>query len=144
MKLCLKNIISVLVIAAGGFILFNAAFLLAAFVNNASMRVIGMPQDASPHFLSRVSYLILVFLISLGIFKSKLNTLFKATFLTMPLMVGLVLYQQSKFLITLIGVLIVSGVFFCLYKKRLPWQYYFATLYVAALGLCIMLFNIQI
>ncbi len=144
-----KNVLSLFIIVFGGFILFNAAFLLAAFVINASMSIMRMPQNAAPHFLSRALYLILIFMISFGIFNSKLNTIVKATFLTMPLMVvlvmiGLVLYQQSKFLITLIGALIVSALLLYLYKKKLPWQYYFATFYVAVLGLCIMIFNIEI
>lgn len=144
-----KNVLSSLIIVFGGFILFNAAFLLAAFVINASMRIMGMPQNVAPHLLSRALYLILIFLISFGIFRSKLNTLVKATFLTMPLMVvlvmvGMVLYHQSQILITVIGALIVGAVLLYLYKKKLSWQYYFATLYVAVLGLCIMLFNIEI
>lgn len=144
-----KNVLSALVIMFGGFILFNAAFLLAAFVINASMSLMGMPQNAAPHVISRILYLVLIFLISLGIFKSKLNTLFKATYLTMPLMVilvfvGLVLYQQSTFLIAIIGGIIIGAVLLYIYKKKLSWQYYFATLYVAVLGLYIMIFNVEI
>lgn len=144
-----KNALSALTIVLGGFVLFNLAFLLASFVIISSMRIMGMPQDAAPPFLSKVLYLILILLISFGIFKSKLNTLVKATFLTMPLMVlhvliGLTLYPQSQLLIALIGALILIAVLFYLYKRKLSWQYYFATFYVAILGLCIMLFRIQI
>ncbi|MBW7572009.1 hypothetical protein [Caproiciproducens faecalis] len=108
-----------------------------------------MPQDAAPPLLSRVFYLIFIFIISLFVFKSKLNDLVKATYLTMPLMivlvmVGLLFYQQAKFFIAAIGALIVSAVLLYLYKKKLSWQYYFATFYVAVLGLCIMIFNIEI
>lgn len=144
-----ENILSSLVIMLGGFILFNVAFLLAAFVINTSQRIIGMPQNAAPHLLGKALYLALIFIISFFVLKSKLNTLIKATYFTMPLMVvlvmvGLFLYQQPKSLIAVIGTLIVSAVLFYLYKKRLSWQYYFATFYVAVLGLCIMLFNIEI
>lgn len=144
-----KNILSVFTIMLGGFILFNVAFILAAFVINGLIKIMGMHENASPPFISKALYLILVFLISFGIFKSKLNTLIKATFLTMPLMVvivmiGILFYRQTKFLVIAIGALIIGSVLFYLYKKKLPWQYYFATLYVAVLGLCIMAFNIQI
>lgn len=148
-KLFQKNMLSVLVIVVGGFVLFNAVFLLAAFVMNASTRVFGMPEGAAPYFLSRVLFLILVFMISSGVFKSRLNTLAKATFLTMPLMVvlvmvGMVLYQQPKFLQIGIGTLIISAAIYYLYKKTLSWHYYFSVLYVAVLSLCIILFDIQI
>lgn len=144
-----KKVLSSFVIILGGFILFNVALLLAAFVINTSQRIIGMPQNATPQFLSRALYLALIFIISFFVFKSRLNVLIKATYFTMPLMVvlvmvGLLLYQQPKSLIAVIGTLIVSTVLFYLYKKKLSWQYYFATFYAAVLGLCIMLFNIEI
>jgi hypothetical protein len=149
LKIWHKNILSSFVIMLGGFILFNVAFLLAAFVISTSQRIIGMPQNAAPNLLSRALYLVLIFIISWFVLKSKLYTLAKATYLTMPLMVvlvmlGLLLYQQPKSLIAIIGALIISVILLYLYKKKLPWQYYFAALYVAVLGLCIMLFNIEI
>ncbi len=63
LKLWHKNTLSALTIVLGGFVLFNLAFLLASFVIISSMRLMGMPQDAAPHFLSRVLYLILILLI---------------------------------------------------------------------------------
>lgn len=144
-----KNILSMLTIMIGGFILFNAAFLLAAFVIINSMKIMGMSENAAPPFTGKVLYLILIFLISFGILKSKLNTLIKATYFTMPLMVvivmvGILFYQQTKLFVIAIGALIIGSVLLYLYKKKLPWQYYFATLYVAVLGICIVAFNIQI
>lgn len=149
LKLYQKNILSVLVIVIGGFILFNLAFLLAAFVINATMRVGGMAQNEAPHIVGKVLYLILIFLISWFVFRSRLNDIIKATFLTMPLMVilvmvGISLYQQSKWIIAGIGALVICLVLTYLYKKKLSWLYYFSTLYVVVLTLCVMLFNVQI
>ncbi len=149
LKLYQKNILSVLVIIVGGFILFNLAFLLAAFVINTTIRVLGMAQNEAPPIVGRVLYLLLIFLISWLVFRSRLNDIIKATFLTMPLMVilimvGISLYQQSKWMIAGMGAVIICAVLSYFYKKKLSWLYYFSTFYVVVLALCVMLFNVQI
>lgn len=149
LKLYQKNIISSLVIVVGGFILFNLAFLLAAFVINATISVLKISQNEAPPIVGRVLYLLLIFLISWVVFRSRLNDIMKATFLTMPLMVilmsvGISLYQQSKWMIVGIGAVIICAVLSYLYKKKLSWLYYFSTFYVVVLVLCVMLFNVQI
>ena len=149
LKLWQKNVLSALVIIIGGFILFNLAFILAALVINATMSVLGMAQNEAPPIVGRVLYLLLIFLISWFIFRSRLNATIKATFLTMPLMVILVVigigfYQQSKWMIAGIGAVIICVVLFYLHKKKLPWLYYFSTSYVAALSLYILLSGMEI
>ena len=144
-----KNILFALFIIVGGFILFNLAFLLAAFVIKVTTSLLGMAQNEAPSTVGRVLYLLIIFLISWFVFRSRLNDIIKATFLTMPLMVilvmvGLSLYQQSKWIIAGIGAVIICTVLSYLYKKKLSWLYYFSTIYVVALALCVMLFNVQI
>lgn len=144
-----RNILYTLVIAGVGFVLFNVAFLLAAFVFNASTKIMGLPQDAAPPIVGRVVYLIIILLVSWLVFRSKLNNLVKATYLTMPLMVVLVMlgistYQQPMWLTAGIGAVIVGAVVLYIYHKSLSWLYYFATVYVALLALCVMFFRIQI
>jgi len=144
-----KNILSILVIAGVGFVLFNVAFLLAAFVFNASIKIMGLPQDAAPPVVGRAAYLIIILLISWLVFRSKLNNLVKATYLTMPLMIVLIMlgistYQQPAWLTAGIGAMIVGAVVYYIYNKRLSWLYYFATFYVALLALCVMIFRIEI
>ncbi|MDV3429330.1 MAG: hypothetical protein LIR50_20275 [Bacillota bacterium] len=144
-----KNALSVLAVAAGGFILFNLAFILAAIVINGSMRVLGISENAAPPATYRVLYLLLIFLISWLVFRSRLNEIIKASFLAMLLMVlivmeGLSLYQYSKWITIGIGAVIISTVLFYIHKKKLTRLYYFSAFYVAVLGLCVMIFNIQI
>lgn len=144
-----KNILYVLCIVIGGFILFNLAFLLAALVINASINILGVTENAVPHVVGRVLFLLIVCVISLLVFHSRLNDILKATYLTMPLMVALViiglsLYQQPKWLVVGIGVGIICAVIFYLHKKKLSWLYFFSVFYVSVVTLCIMLFNIQI
>lgn len=149
LKLYQKNILSVIAIVVGGFILFNFAFLLAVFVITATMSFGGMAQNEAPPIVGRILYLLIIFLISWFVFRSRLNQIIKATFLTMPLMVllvivGISLYQQSKWLVAGIGTVIIGVVLSYLYKKKLSWLYYFSTFYVVVLVLYIMLFNVQI
>lgn len=143
-----KNVLSTVFIIFVGFIFFNLAFMLAALIINVIMKIMGTPENSAPHFISWVIYLMLIFLISVLVFKSKINTLFKATFLTMPLMIIIVLigmtFYQTKLLVAMIGAVFIGSVVLFLNKKKLPWQYYVATLYVAVLGIFIMAFNIQI
>jgi len=149
MKTWHKNVLSAVAIVIGGFILFNIAFILASLVIKATINIMRLPLDSAPPFISIVVFALLIAIISYYIFKSKLNTIVKAAYFTLPLMVvqlslGIVLYQQSKLLIAVIGALIIAALLMYFYKKKLSWQYYFATLYVAVLGLIIMAFNIQI
>lgn len=144
-----KNLLSVLVIIIGGFVFFTMAFLLYALVMNVTMSALKMTQNEAPPIIGRLLYLFLIFLISWIVFRSRLNSLIKATFLTMPLMVilvmiGIILYQQSKWMITIIGAVVICGVLTYLYRKKLSWQYYFSTFYVVVLALYIVLFNVQI
>lgn len=149
MKQYQKNILSAFVIVIGGFILFNLAFLLAFLVIKSSMIVLGVAENAPPPMLSRALYLILVCLMSWFIFRSRLNKLLKATYLTMPLMVilvvtGISFYGQSKWLIAGVGAVIIFAVLYYLYKKKLSWQYFFAVFYVCAVALWNMIFDVQI
>ena len=144
-----KNVLSALIVVAGGFILFNLAFLLAALVINTTMSVLGITQNEAPHIVGRVVYLLLIFLITWIVFRSRLNDTIKATFLTMPLMVilvmiGISVYQQSNWVIAGIGAVIICALLYYLYKKKLSWLYYFSTFYVAAVALYILLSGIEI
>ncbi len=149
LKLYQKNILSVLVIVVGGLILFNLAFLLTALVTNAVISFSGKEQFGAVHMIGRGLSVLLILLISWLVLRSHLNDTIKATFLTMPLMVILVIigisfYEQSKWVVAGIGALIICALIFYLYKKKLPWLYYFSTFYVAALALYVLLSGMDI
>ena len=144
-----KSILSILVIVVGGFILFNLAFLLTALVTNFMVSFSGMRQSGSFHIIGRGLSVLLILLISWAAFRSRLNDTVKATFLTMPLMVilvivGIILYQQSKWITAGIGAAIICVVILYLYKKKLSWLYYFSAFYVAALALYVLLSGMDI
>jgi hypothetical protein len=149
LKVWQKNVLSLIVIVGVGFILFNVAFVLAALVINGTSRMLGADPQAAPPLVGMAIYLVLILLLSWFVFRSKLNDLVKATFLTMPLMVilmmvGVRIYQQSQWIIVGIGAAIVGAVIVYLYSKKLSWHYYFATVYVALLALMIMLTGMEI
>ncbi len=136
-------------IVVGGFILFNFAFILTALVMRGTMLVMRMPENMAPPSLARFLAFALILFMSWLVFKSGLNHTFKATFLTMPLMtvlvlLGLSLYNQPKWMLYGAGAGIILVLLAYLYKKRLPWVYYFATIYVAILGIYIMVSGIDI
>jgi cytochrome b len=141
-----KNALSVVVITVGGFILFNVAFMLAALVINGLSMFMGGRQQT---FLGFGVYFALLLFLSWLVFRSKLNHLVKATYLTMPLMAvlvmeGVVLYQQPQWVPLAVGAVICGAILFYIYNKKLPWFYYFSVLYVAALALYIVMAGVEI
>lgn len=143
-----KNILSAFIILAGGFLLFTLAFLIFAFITNTAMSALGMPENASPPSVLRAFAVTVILMIAVLVFRSKLNDTVKATFLTMPLMtilvlVGITMYSKTV-LIILISAAIIGGLIYFLYQKKMPWVYYFATIYVAVLGLYVLLAHVEI
>jgi hypothetical protein len=146
-KAWFKNLLSVVCIVVGGFILFNAAFMLAALVIRTLAYIDG--SQGIPPAYGRIVFVILIFVISWFILRSKLNDLIKATYLTMPLMVTLVMigiftFQLTELVVYLIGGIVIAAVLFYIYKKKLSWLYTFATVYVGSVALYIMLTGMEI
>ena len=144
-----KSLLSMIIIIIGGFILFNFAFILTALVVRATMFIIRAPENMPPPHIGRYITVILILIMSYIVFRSRLNDTIKATYLTMPLMVALVmiglsLYGKPQWVIYGTGALVIFAVTFYLYKKKLSWLYYFSTFYVAILGLYIMISGMEI
>lgn len=131
------------IIVVGGFILFNLAFILTALVVNLLLAVEGNPESSILHIVGRLLALLLILVIIGLILRTRINHTVKATFMTMPLMtilvlLGITFYGQPLWVLYGVGAAIILAVLFFLYKRKLPWVYYFATLFVAALGIFIM------
>jgi hypothetical protein len=144
-----RNILSAVIIAAGGFLLWLVAFIVAAgFMYLFRMAFADVKADSSMFW--KYVYFAFILLVSTVILRSKrINRSVKATYLTMPLMVALVLagiqfYQYSKLIPISIGAAIVGIVFLFLAMKKLPWQYYFATAYTGLTALFVILTGIEI
>ena len=148
-----KNLLSALIITVGGFLLFNAAFILAAAVHQVCsliVRLIAGRDDFAVNLMFwQYLFILVVLVISWFIFKSKWKTLIKATYLTMPLMVllvfaGIRFYEQPQWVPIGIGIILIGAVMFYLYKKKLPWQYYYATIFTGIVALVVVLAEIEI
>jgi hypothetical protein len=148
-----KRVLSAIVVLAGGFVLFNLAFMLAAAVGQLYSLVVrlfgGQHTTAIESGIWQYIYLVIVLLISWFILRSKWPDLVKATYLTMPLMVvlimiGILLYEQPQWLPIAIGAVIVGAVILYLYAKKQSWLYYLATAYTGLLALFIVLAGIDI
>jgi hypothetical protein len=115
-----------------------------------TMELIYKPFIKEYHQHTGESYfVILLYGISWFVFRSKLNDLVKATYLTMPLMVTLVMigifaFQLTELVVYLLGAIVVAAVLYYIYKKKLSWLYYFATGYVVLVALYVMLAGIEI
>lgn len=146
-KTWVKPALSMVCIIVGGFILFNVAFMLVALVMKALAYMDG--AQGMPPAYGRIIVVLLIFVISWFIFRSKLNDLIKATYLTMPLMVILVMigiysFQLSQLVVYVLGGIVVAALLYYIYKKKLSWLYYFATAYVVAVALFVMITGIEI
>jgi hypothetical protein len=144
-----KQVLSIVVLMAGGYVLFTLAFMVFAFVVNGLMVLGGQPENASPPAMGRVVAYLLILILSWLVFRSRLPVLAKATVLQMPLMVtlvmlGIALYGQSIVSIIMLGIVVIGATAVFIAYRKLSWQYWFSTGYVAVLALCIMIFDIQI
>ena len=150
-----KNLVSGFVILAGGYVLFYAAFLLAAAVHGGYLfllRALGAlpqgPGDAMIAVSWHYIFILLVLLLAWLVLRTKARPVVKATFFTMPLLVVLVeigfqLYQTPHFILPVAGAFVVA-VGICLYKMKVSWHYWFALFYVTAIGLFIQLTGMEI
>ncbi len=143
-----KNILSALAVATFGFVLLNLTFLFNFLV----VKLIGLfvsEEFISTHqwqwfpMIRHALFLVIIGLISWPIFRSKLGTLYKAIYMTVPLAVilvtiGIFLYRWPV-VPYLVGGLFTIGVLLYLYRTKQPWLYHYTVLLVA---LSLMIFTL--
>jgi hypothetical protein len=141
-----KNILSALAVAGFGFILLGLTFIFNFLVFQLIDLLIPRNPDYLPQWFPmarHIIFLIIIALISWPIFRSKLPTLVKATFLTVPMAVVLVtigiLFYPSPFLPYLLGALLTIGVLFYFFRTHKPWLYYYSVILVT---LTLMIFTL--
>ena len=141
-------------VLAGGFVLFNLAFVLYALVVSLpqilSGETIEWVASALPVILGTTGLSLLIGLAVWYLVDKRLRKdAILASLLTVPLMailvfIGIVLYGQSDVVIAAIGALVILPLLaYCLWKK-VPWVYTLAVLYVGILGVVIMVIDVQI
>ena len=150
----LSSLLSALFIMVGGFILFNLAFVLFALIVNLSISILGSEAHSAPPLIARIiGVFALAGITWLGLKIKLRNDIYdhtlKATIITMPLMVimvsiGITLYQQAQWIILLAGALIIIPALYYVWKKKYPWMYAFAIVYVAILAMFILFSGMDI
>lgn len=143
----MKKVLEILFIVLAGFVLFNVAFIMAALVIQG-LGFLSQSETQNPRLGMMIFGLILLGL-SWFILRSRLSTLVKATYFTMPLMsmivvLGVLMNGLQLWMILACEGLLIGVVFGFIRMKRLAWEYHFATLYCTVIGISIIIFNIQI
>lgn len=157
MNKTLKNVLSVLAVAFFGFIMLNLAFLLAALFQGFLDLIIGLfvKQDINmdPSFfwiplLKHFLFLVLIAVISLFIFKSRLGNLYKAIYMTVPLAVMFatigIFFYQWLIIVYVLGSLFFLFVLFYLIRTKQPWIYYYTLILMGITMLLVMVLGVEI
>lgn len=141
-----KNILSALAVAVFGFILLNLTFFLDFIFQNLLQGLIGLftKVDFEKGFswLPQVmhgSFVILIGIISFFVLRSKLDTIYKATFLTVPLSVvfvtlGILLFRWPIAAVSS-GFIVFTSIIYYLYRTKQHWLYYYS---VSLIGLVML------
>jgi len=140
-----RNVLSALAVAVFGLVLLNLTFLVDYLFHTLALWALGffvptslMGECRWIPLLMHISFAAAIILFSFVVFKSKLGTLLKAIYMTVPLAVifvtlGIMFYQWPvvPFMLSIsFGLLVL----YYLYRAKQPWIYYY-TLFLVGLSL---------
>jgi len=150
-----KNILSALAVAGFGFILLNFTFmfdfLLHSIVTGFIKLFIPLNPEMTYYWFPPVMhafFVVVIGLISWFIFRSKLDVLYKAIYMTVPSAVvfvtlGMFLYHWPVAAYSL-GSLFGIGVLYYFYRTKQPWLYYYTVILVGLTMLLVGLLGVEI
>jgi hypothetical protein len=144
-----RGVLSALAVAVFGYVLLNAAFIFYFLLQSSIRALVGL---VTPVDLFRNSWLLMgvhvLFVIVIGliswlILKSRLGTLYKAIYLTVPFAVvfvtiGILLFRWPAAAYLSSG-LFAAGVLYYLHRTRQPWLYYYT---LVLIGLTLLISNL--
>lgn len=144
-----KNVLSALFITVGAYLLFFLDFLLMGLLARVGVMLMRDSVFLTPGLFARILFGITLLIGLWFVSRSKLPDMLKATYFTLPLMaiymtIGLALYPEPDLVVVGVGSLVTGAIFFYLYKQKLSWEYYFATIATAITALLVLLLDIQI
>jgi hypothetical protein len=150
-KKWVKTVLSVLIVAVGGFILFNIGFLFNYVVSLGVDWLVNAIKMSGGEWVPTISHLIFLIILlglSVPILLSHLPTLAKATYLTLPisyllLSVGIFLYP-SQILVYIVSGLLLAAILAYLWLRKKSWLYTYAALLTAAAMLLMVLTGTEI
>lgn len=132
-----KNILSAVTVTGVGYVLLNLVFLFYALVAWVLEEVTPGSPLMKRMWIGPISLTvatILIAFISWFIFRSKLATLYKAIYMTVPsaivfTIIGITLYRWPVLAYTA-GILLGAGIMIYFYLSKKPWLYYYVLISV--------------
>jgi hypothetical protein len=147
----LKNILSAFAILVSIPVLLTLLFLFYALISSIYGRIIPWTQGVgpNPYFILRpITLFVILAVLSWLIFRSKLATLYKAIFTTLPVATVLVFiaiyFNEYPVFVYSLGAFISLGVLAYLFLTKKPWLYYFSVIIVSLVMLVIGLSGVDI
>lgn len=147
----LKNALSALAVLVSIPILLTLIFLFYALIFNFYDRIITGSQNAgpNPYFILRpITLFVILAVLAWFIFRSKLATLYKAIYTTVPVATILafiaIYFNGRPVLIYSLGALFSIGVLVYLFFKKKSWLYYFSVIAVSITLLVVGLSGMEI
>ena len=135
-----KNILSALAVAFFGLILLNLTFLFDALFQVVIRRFVRIFMPLNPNAgllppLFHCSFVVVIGIISWCVFRSKLQVIYKATYMTVPVAVvlatvGIFLYPW-RIISYSVGGLLCIGTLCVFYRTKQPWLYYYTVILVS-------------
>ncbi|HII71222.1 TPA: hypothetical protein HA265_00525 [Candidatus Woesearchaeota archaeon] len=150
-----KKIFSALAVAFFGFILLNITFFLLFLyhklidsITQASIQPdMNMAFDWYP-LAKYLGFLIIIGTMTYKVFRSKLKTIYKAIYLTVPLAVmyattGMYLHRWPVAVYT-IGTISTAGILYWFYRTKQPWIYHYTLILMATVMFLITVLGVEI
>lgn len=153
-KPLVKNVLFALAVAVFGFVLLNLAFLFAAVFQkfiDILARIFFVSETEAPQWyfiLRHLLFVVVILLITWLVFRTKLQPIYKAIFMTVPIAVvyvtiGLLLYEMPVFLYVICG-LITVGLLYYFIRNKKSWLYSYTVILVAVALLIMTLTGAEI
>ena len=147
----LRKALSALAILVSIPILFTLLFLFYALIFNFYDMLIPLNPNVgpNPYFILRpITLFVILAVLSWFIFRSKIATLYKAIYTTVPVgtvlaFVAIVFYSQPVLIYSL-GALFALSVLSYLFFTKKPWPYYFSVISVSIALLMVNILGVEV
>ncbi len=148
----INKVLSAIAVSFFGYILLNLTFLFDALYQGIIRRFFGffipLTPDSTLYWFPlsmHGSFVVVIGIISLFVFRTKTRVLFKAIYMSVPVAVvlvttGIFLYQW-QILSFSVGSLLCIGILYYFYRTKQPWIYYYTVIFWASVLAIFTLFG---
>jgi len=140
-----KNILMMVAIPVFGVVLLNLMFLFDCFVH---MLLLALFEQNINSQLMHVIFLLVIAIISVFVYRSKIKEEYKEVYTVVPIAVALItiwiLLYTIPLIAYIINAIILVAAIYLLHMLKKPWQYYYAIIFVYVLLIIMQLVGIDI